>query len=133
MTDDDKIRHVLSTYLDAWHRNDAEALAPLFTTDCDFITHLAVWWKGRDEIVNQQRSMASWITRQAPQFRSVLSDMSYLSPDVVIVHGQWEWRDFVYPELGKPVDRAGHLTLILVRQSDGRWLIRSLQNTHRIE
>lgn len=28
----------------------------------------------------------------------------------------------------KPIDRTGHITMVMMKQSDGRWLIRASQN-----
>jgi ketosteroid isomerase-like protein len=48
------------------------------------------------------------------------------------VHAHWEWPGFTDPSAAGPVDRAGHITMVMTRQSDGRWLIRASQNTNRV-
>jgi uncharacterized protein (TIGR02246 family) len=130
MTDEDAIRTTLSDYVAAWRRNDMDGWGELFTKDCDFITNTALWWKGRDENVAEHKAVAAWIHAEKPKYDLQVADIIPLADGVALVHAQWEWPGFTDPAAA-PVDRAGHISMVMTRQVDGRWLIRASQNTNR--
>ncbi len=132
MTDEDAINATLSEYVAAWHRNDMDAWGELFTKDCDFVTNTALWWKGRDENVAEHKAVAAWVHAEKPKYDLRVADITVLADGVALVHAHWEWPGFTDPSAAGPVDRAGHITMVMTRQIDGRWLIRASQNTNRV-
>jgi uncharacterized protein (TIGR02246 family) len=128
--DEDAIRATLAEYVDAWHRNDMDVWGELFTADCDFITNTALWWKGRDENVAEHKSVAGWIHAEKPKYQLSVADVVALADGVALVHAWWEWPGFADPSASRPIDRAGHITMVMTKQTDGRWLIRASQNTN---
>lgn len=68
---------------------------------------------------------------EMPKYRSRVAEIILLAADVALVHAQWEWPGFADPAADKPIDRAGHITMVMTKQTDGRWLIRASQNTNR--
>lgn len=131
MTDEDAIRNTLAAYVAAWHRNDMDAWGALFTKDSDFVTSTAVWWKSRDENVAGHKPIPTWVMAEMPRYRSSVAEIVLLAADVALVHAQWEWSRFADPAADTPIDHAGHITMVMTKQADGRWLIRASQNTNR--
>ena len=131
MTDEDAINATLSEYVAAWRRNDMDAWGELFTKDCDFVTNTALWWNGRDQNVAEHNAVAAWIHAEKPKYDLRVVDIVTFADGAALVHAQWEWPGFTDPSAAGPVDRAGHITMVMTRQTNGRWLIRASQNTKR--
>ena len=131
MTDEDAINNTLADYVAAWHRNDMDAWGELFTKDCDFVTNTALRWKGCDENVAGHKAVPAWVHAEKPKYDLRVADIVPLADGVTLVHARWEWPGFTDPSGPEPIDRAGHITMVMTKQVDGRWLIRASQNTNR--
>lgn len=100
---------------EAWARGDAQAYAECFSEDSDYVTFNGMHLRGRAE----NREI------HGPLFRSVLkgsridpvvTDLSFLSPDVALVHTASSTR------------KKSVQTFVIVKR-DGRWQVRAFQNT----
>ncbi len=79
----------------------------------------------------EHKAVAAWIHAEKPKYDLRVADIVALADGVALVHARWEWPGFTDPAAAAPIDRAGHITMVMTRQTDGRWLIRASQNTNR--
>jgi uncharacterized protein (TIGR02246 family) len=125
---EEAIERLLKSYVEAWHRNDMEHWGALFTEDCDFVGWKGIWWKSRGENVAGHKVIPEFIARQMPNYRAESARISFLAPDVALVHAVWTWPGFVPAPDCFPENRSGILTMVLVRRNDA-WLIRASHNS----
>lgn len=128
--DEEAIRGVLAAYVEAWNRHDMDAWGALFTPDVDYVNRAGGWWPSNRENVAGHRAIHQVLrARHTPMtYASSVEKISFLTPDIALVHASWDWPGGAPPAAGKDVDFRGLLTMIMVKQG-GRWLIRALQNT----
>src|SRR5437660_4338161 len=74
--DDEAIRSVVKNYIDARDRDDAKAVAALFTADADQLVSSGEWRKGRDEVV--KGTLAS--TRSGGKRTVTVETIRYIAP-----------------------------------------------------
>ena len=117
--DDDAIRGVVKTYIDARDRDDAKAVASLFTADADQLVSSGEWRKGRDAVV--RGTLAS--SRNTGGQRTItVESVRFLSNDVALADGRYELTG-----LAGGADRKMWTTLLVTRTSDG-WRIAAIRN-----
>lgn len=107
--------------------NDMKGWSDLFTDRADFISWGGVWWRTRAEIFAGHLQIPSAVSVQLSAYRLSPLDRELLSENTALAHARWDWKAFA-EEGAEPEDRAGVLTLVLVKV-DGSWKVRAAQNT----
>jgi uncharacterized protein (TIGR02246 family) len=126
--DEKAIKAVLATYEETWNKHDMNAWGKLFTDDVDYVNRNGGWWKGNRANVEGHEALHEAMKKQNQKmtWSAAVEKISFLSPDIALVHAASKWPGFALPS-GEEV-KGGIMTLVLVKQ-DGKWLIRALQNT----
>lgn len=125
--DEGAVRNVLAEYEVSWNGHDSAALGRLFTEDCDYVNIDGVHWKGVKEIV--QRHTELFQKRSKTAVRKLTGvEVSFSTPDVALVHATWEVTGSSRPT-GKAAPVLKEITTMEVAKTNGRWLIKSFQNT----
>lgn len=116
---DAAIRDVVKRYEEARNAIDAQAVAALFTPDCDQLVSSGEWRKGRDAVV--RGTMASSGATGGTRTLTVES-IRYLSPEVAIA-------DARYDLTGLAGGQQRHMwsTFLLARTPQG-WRIAAIRN-----
>lgn len=127
-TDKEAINHILSTYLKTWGKHDIDTWGRLFTDDADFVTHSGDWWKSNQENIAGHKAIPDTVSKQKTRYKLDAAKISFLKPDIALVHATWEWPSFMHSSGEVPVDRKGIITMVMIKQ-EGKWLIRASQNT----
>jgi uncharacterized protein (TIGR02246 family) len=128
--DERGIRAVLVAYEEAWNRHDMKAWGKLFTDDVDYVNRAGGLWKGNKANVEGHEAVHAALKKQnrTMTWTAAVEKVSFLGPDLALVHATWRWPGFVLPSGEVPKDFRGIMTLVMVKQ-DGKWLIRALHNT----
>lgn len=126
--DEKAIQAVVAAYGETWNRHDMKAWGKLFTDDVDYVNRFGGWWKGNKTNVEEHvRFHAMWKKQnQGMDWVATAEKISFLTPDIALVHATSKWPGFTTPS-GEKL-KGGILTLVMVKQ-DGKWLVRALQNT----
>jgi uncharacterized protein (TIGR02246 family) len=116
--DDAAVRDVVRKYVDAREKQDAAAVAALFTTDADQLVSSGEWRKGRDEVV--RGTLAS--SQRTGGTRTIdVEAVRFPTPDVAIADGR-------YAITGGPGgDRRMWSTFVMTRTKEG-WRISAIRN-----
>jgi len=114
--DDEAIRAVVKNYIDARDRDDAKAVADLFTSDADQLVSSGEWRKGREEVV--KGTLAS--TRSGGKRTVTVETIRYVAPGVAIADGRYEL-------VGAADTRHMWSTFVLTK-SGGAWKIAAIRN-----
>ena len=115
-TDDDAIRGIVKSYIDARDRDDAKGVAALFTSDADQLVSSGEWRKGRDDVV--KGTLAS--TRSGGKRTITVETIRHIAPGVAIADGRYEL-------VGDAQTRRMWSTFVLTRTS-GTWKIAAIRN-----
>ena len=128
--DEGAIKKVLATYVETWNKHDMTAWGELFTDDVDYVNRGGGWWKSNKENVEGHRLIHDMLTKQKQKmtYQSDVAEITFLKPDVALVHATWEWPGFALPSGEEAKEFKGIITMVMVKR-DGKWLIRALQNT----
>lgn len=121
------IEDVMREYRRAWSGNDMDAWGALFTDDCDFVGWRGDFWRSREENVSGHKAVPAFVQNQRSNYDVQIEDVDVLSSDLALVHALWTWRAFVATPGEQPEDRAGILTMVMVKR-DGLWRIRASHN-----
>jgi uncharacterized protein (TIGR02246 family) len=128
--DEEAIQKVLADYVEAWNKHDMTAWGKLFTDDVDYVNRGGGWWKSNKENVEGHKLIHNILVKQKQKmtYKSNVEKITFLKPDIAIVHATWEWPGFTMPSGEEVKDFKGIITMVTVKQN-GMWLIRALQNT----
>jgi uncharacterized protein (TIGR02246 family) len=128
--DEEAIRKLLADYVEAWNKHDMAAWGKLFTDDVDYVNRGGGWWKSNRENVEGHELIHNMLVKQKQKmtYKSSVEKITFLKPDIAIVHATWEWPGFTVPSGEVVKDFKGIITMVTVKEN-GVWLIRALQNT----
>jgi uncharacterized protein (TIGR02246 family) len=116
--DEAAVRDLVTSYSTAREKNDAAAVAALFTADADQLVSSGEWRRGRDAIV--KGVLAS--SKQTGGTRTItVETVRFPSPDTAIVDGRYEIVGGTYGE------RRMWSSFIMTRTKDG-WRIAAIRN-----
>jgi uncharacterized protein (TIGR02246 family) len=124
--DDQGIRQVLTGFVEAWNRHDANAFSTAFSEDADFTNVRGMNAHGRSGIEKFH----------APLFTSIFKDsilkiteskVRYIKPDVAAVDAKWEMAGAKTADGQEVPLRKGLLSLVMIKQS-GQWHITIMHN-----
>jgi len=116
------IEKAVQNYMDQWNKHDVGAVAMAYTEDCDFINNFGTLTHGR---AGMQATFGPFMTgvysetHQTGQVRTI----RFLKPDVAAVDVDWEMTGAKNQDGSVRPTRKGLHSLIMMRQSDGSWLI----------
>lgn len=128
--DEEAIKELLATYVETWNRHDMSAWGRLFTNNVDYVNRGGGWWKSNKQNVEGHKLIHDMLVKQKQNmtYKSSAAKITFLKPDIALVHATWEWPSFTLPSGEEGKDFKGIITMVMVKQ-DGKWLIRALQNT----
>jgi uncharacterized protein (TIGR02246 family) len=124
------IRQVVDAYVRTWNAHDVKAWGALFTDDSDYVSRGGDWWRSNRENVERHASIHEALVahRQPTTYRSSVAKVSFLKPDVALVHATWEWPGFRSPSGQEQKDFRGVMTMVMLEQA-GRWRIRAAHDS----
>jgi uncharacterized protein (TIGR02246 family) len=114
--DDQAIRGIVNNYIEARDRQDAKAVAALFTSDADQLVSSGEWRKGREALV--KGTLAS--TRNGGRRTLTVDTIRYIAPGVAIADARYELENAA-------ATRRMWSTFVLTRSKDG-WQIAAIRN-----
>ena len=128
--DEQAIEAVIAAYAEAWNAHDMQAWGRLFTDDVDYVNRAGGIWKGRAANVAGHVAIHAALKKQNQKmtWSAAVEKVSFLGPDIALVHATWRWPGFLLPSGAEAKGFQGIMTLVMVKQG-GRWLIRALHNT----
>ena len=113
------IRAVVSRYVAARERRDADALRALFTEDADQLVSTGEWRRGRDAVIRGGLESSS----RSPGARTiVIETVRLLASDVAIADGRYDVAATANAEA------RGMWTTFVLRRTTGGWLISGIRN-----
>jgi uncharacterized protein (TIGR02246 family) len=116
--DENAIRAIVKTYLDARERRDDKAIRALFTEDADQLTSSGDWRKGREAVVSGTLASSQ---ATAGKRTIAIETIRFPSPGVALADGRYEIA-------GSEQDtRRMWTSFLLIRQPDG-WRISAIRN-----
>ena len=125
--DEQLIRGLALQFEQAWNTHDMSKLGAITTEDVDFVNVAGLHWKGRAQVVKEHADRhqvrfknSVWTTERVA--------VQFLSPDVALVHIDWQTRGDLDFDLKPWPPRTGIFSWLVVKNA-GRWQIRSVQNT----
>jgi uncharacterized protein (TIGR02246 family) len=117
--DEAAIREVVSKYVDARERIDAQSVEALFTSDADQLVSSGEWRKGREAVV--RGTMES--SRSTGGKRSItVESVRFMTPEPAIADGRYD-----LTRLAGGATRQMWTTLVLKRTESG-WRIAAIRN-----
>lgn len=121
-------RDIAEEFASAWNSADPDALAALFVEDADFVNVVGLWWTNRHQI---RENHAIGFQRMFPDTVIMLERVRIrdLGTDVAVVHARWTMSGQIDPAGERTGTRRGVISFTATRQSTGRWLAVSAQNT----
>jgi uncharacterized protein (TIGR02246 family) len=112
-----------------WNSHDMNAMGQLLTADADFVNVIGMHMKGRPAIVARHKEVhqtqfknSVWVTHSV--------EAQLLAPGFGLVHVNWGISGDLNADGSARKPRDGVFSWLLVKQADGTWLIRSVQNTN---
>jgi uncharacterized protein (TIGR02246 family) len=112
-----------------WNKHDMDAMGQLLTADADFVNVIGMHMKGRPAIIARHKEVhktqfknSVWVTHSV--------EAQLLSPEFGLVHVNWGISGDLDADGTARKPRNGIFSWLLVKQKDGSWLIRNVQNTN---
>jgi uncharacterized protein (TIGR02246 family) len=117
----DEVNAVLKSLGDAFNRGDAKAAAALFSEDSDVISPFGMPGKGR---AGAEKVIAADIAGPLKGTTNTFTaeNVRQLAPNLLLVDATHESQGMIGPD-GKKMTGKLHLTLVMVRGKDKKWMI----------
>jgi len=125
-TDKDRaaIEKAVQNYMDVWNGHDVQAVVMTYTEDCDFVNAFGTLYHGRAKMLEIFGPMLSSSgAYSATHQTGTVRTLRFLKPDVAAVDVDWEMTGAKNPDGSVRPTRKGLHSLIMIKQSDGSWLI----------
>jgi uncharacterized protein (TIGR02246 family) len=124
-------RGIADGFAAAWNRQDADAIAALFTPDATFVNVVGFWWTSQRQI---RFNHAYGFAHMFPDSTMHLTKVSTrpLTDDVAVVVAGWSMVGQTGPDGSRGGERTGVLSFTVTRQPAGQWLAVHAHNTDRI-
>ena len=103
-------------WIEAWEKGDPKLVAALFTDDAVMLSLGGKVFKGRQQILERQRTAMQSVTH--PIKVSVVTVKIWLDGDTAYETGKYKYE---YAEKGKPTTEEGRYVTAWKRQDDGSW------------
>jgi len=117
-----------SSWVDGWNAHDAIALGKLLTPDVDFVLVNGTRLHGRQDFTRVHALQFAQRYRDSVFRQDGTTDVSFIRPDVAIVHWRWSISGVSNPDGSPAPVYNGIFTWVLV-EANGVWAIRAAQNT----
>jgi uncharacterized protein (TIGR02246 family) len=117
--DENAVRSLVSSYVDAREHENAQEIEALFATDADQLVSSGEWRRGRQEVV--RGTLASSHATGGKRTITIVS-LRFVTPDVAIVDGRYDLTGLAGGE-----SRHMWTTLVVTRAAD-RWRISAIRN-----
>lgn len=124
--DEEAIKNLLVSFVDAWNRHDAKAFSMIFAEDADFTNVRGMSAHGRAEVEKFH----------APRFATTMKDshqkiteikVRFIRPDVAAVDARWEMTGAKTQE-GQAIPlRKGLLNFVMAKEGE-KWFIAVMHN-----
>lgn len=115
--DDAAVRDLVKQYGEAREKNDAAAVATLFTADADQLVSSGEWRRGRDALVKGVLSSS----QQGGKRTTTVETVRFLTPDTAIADARYEIVGGAY------VERRMWSSFVMARTKEG-WRIAAIRN-----
>lgn len=116
------IAKAIQNYMDSWNSHDVNAVAMIYTEDCDFVNNFGDVTHGRDGMEKTFGPFMTGVYSETHQTGAVKS-IRYLKPDVAAVDVTWEMTGAKNQDGTMRPTRKGLHSLIMTKQGDGSWEI----------
>jgi uncharacterized protein (TIGR02246 family) len=123
-----EINATLQRLEDAWNHNDMPGYAAQLTDDCSWINIVGMHWDGKAAVMKAHTAYLSTMFKDVMQY-PLDTKLSYVAPGIALAVRTFRIGDFRDPTGKLEKDMHDRMTLLLVKQPDGRWLIRAAHNT----
>ena len=124
--DEQAIRGVMDSFMDAWNRHDAKAFASLFSEDAGFTNVRGTGASGRLNIEQFHAPLFATIFKNSHQKYTDIKTR-FIRPDVAAVDVHWEMTGATDPAGNPRPLREGQLNFVMVK-SEGKWQIVVMHN-----
>ena len=120
------IKQVLRSSVDAWNRHDAKAFSMAFAEDADFTNVVGMSAHGRTEI---EKFHAPMFATRFKDTHLTMTDtkIRFITPDAGAVDAHWEMTGAKGPDGQEIRLRKGLLNFVMTR-SNSQWLITVMHN-----
>jgi uncharacterized protein (TIGR02246 family) len=125
-TDEQAIRIVMDTFMDAWNHHDAKAFAAVFAEDADFTNVRGVGASGRAKIEQFHAPLFATIFSKSHQEYTDIKTR-FIRPDVAAVDVHWKMTGVVDAQGNPRPDRDGLLNFVMTKNA-GHWEIEVMHN-----
>ena len=124
--DEESIKHVLTSFTEAWNKHDAKGFSMLFAEDADFTNVRGMSAHGRAEVEKFHAPLFATRLKDTHQ-KITKTKIRFIKPDVAAVDAWWEMTGAKGPD-GQDIPlRKGLLNFIMTKDRD-RWLITVMHN-----
>jgi uncharacterized protein (TIGR02246 family) len=123
---EERIKHTLSVFIDAWNRHDARAFSNVFTEDADFTNVFGEGATGRKEVEKFHAPIFNSIFKNSHQ-TITKSKIRFIKPDVAAVDAWWEMEGVTDLDGKAMPARKGLLNFIMTPKGD-TWLVAVMHN-----
>ena len=124
--EEEGLRKLVDSFVDAWNRHDVHAFAAVFAEDADFTNVRGVGAHGRAAVEEFHAPVFSTVFKSS-HLTAKNIQIRFLTPNIASVDIRWEMTGVVGPD-GAPIPlRQGLLNWIVTRQ-ERRWLILIMHN-----
>ena len=124
--EEEGIRKLVDSFVDAWNRHDVHAFAAVFAEDADFTNVRGVGAHGRAAVEEFHAPSFSTLFKSSRQTAKNIQ-IRFLTPDIASVDIRWEMTGAVGPD-GAPIPLREGLLNWSVTRKESRWLILIMHN-----
>jgi uncharacterized protein (TIGR02246 family) len=119
---------VVMAMKDAWNRHDMDAYGALLTEDCEWVNVVGMNWVGKAAVMKAHRAFHATMFKETGV--EVLGmQVTEIVPGVMMSTSTERMGDYKTPDGRVMTGVEDRMTLVVVKQADGRWLVRSGHNT----
>jgi uncharacterized protein (TIGR02246 family) len=125
-TDEEEIRKVLASFIEAWNKHDAKAFSMVFAEDADFTNVRGTSAHGRAEVEKFHAPLFATRFKDTNQKMTQIK-IRFIKPDVAAVDAWWEMTGAKGADGQDMALRKGLLNFIMTKEGD-KWLIKVMHN-----
>jgi uncharacterized protein (TIGR02246 family) len=126
--DEEAVRSIHMTMIDAWNAGDAEAFIAPFTDDADFVAFEGTHLKGREAMVGFHRQIFNHAVK-GTHLEGEVKFIRFLTPELAVMHSQVGMA-FAGKEHISPSRNSMQLTVAI--KQNGEWRAAALMNARKV-
>jgi uncharacterized protein (TIGR02246 family) len=124
--EEERVRTVLTDFVEAWNKHDAKAFSMIFAEDADFTNVRGMSAHGRAEV--EQFHAPRFATTFKDTYQKITeTKVRFIKPDVAAVDARWEMTGAKNPEGQDIPPRNGLLNFVMTKEG-GKWFITVMHN-----